>query len=286
MNDDLRWNKIFGAILGTLLTIFVLRQAAEMFFATTPPAKPGDAIAVQIASAGGESAAPDVPPDWGTVLPKADVAGGLAQSAKCASCHTFTNGGPNGTGPNNWGVIGRQPGTKAGFSYSSAMVAFGQKTPKWDYDHLYMFLANPQGYIDGTKMTFVGLKQPQDRINLIAWLRQQSSDPAAIPAPNPKAAAAATAAGAAKPSAPGAIPENANPSSAKPATVGATPAGASSGASTSVSSQTGTGAASGACRLPAPPPAALTRRRSRAQPRLITARDVERSRDPCVAMRR
>jgi cytochrome c len=191
MKDDLRWNKIFGAILATLLVIFGLRQAAETAFATHPPAKPGDAIAVQLASTSTESAAPDVPPDWGTVLAKADVAAGMAQSAKCASCHTFTNGGPNGTGPNNWGVIGRQPGTKPGFTYSTAMTDFGKKVPAWDYDHLYMFLAGPQAYIPGTKMGFVGLKQPQDRINLIAWLRLQSAAPAAIPAPNPKAAAAA-----------------------------------------------------------------------------------------------
>ena len=192
MKDDLRWNKIFGAILATLLTIFVLKQAAEMIFATTPPAKPGDAIAVQIASTD-TAAVADTPPDWGTVLPTADVAAGQTQSGKCLSCHNFANGGPNGTGPNNWGVIGRQPGTKAGFAYSTAMVAFGQKTPKWDYDHLYMFLGGPQAYIDGTKMSFVGIKAPQDRINLIAWLRQQSSSPAPIPAPNPKAAAPASA---------------------------------------------------------------------------------------------
>jgi cytochrome c len=243
MKDDLRWNKIFGAILGTLLTIFVLRQGAEMVFATNPPAKPGDAIAVQIASTDSASAAPDTPPDWGTVLPTADVAAGQAQSQKCASCHTFTNGGPNGTGPNNWGVIGRQPGTKAGFNYSAAMVAFGQKVPKWDYDHVYMFLAGPQAYIDGTKMSFVGIKAPQDRINLIAWLRQQSSSPAPIPAPNPKAAAApAAAAGAATPSTP--APANntvAAPagSSSAPAAVAAAPAGGASGASTTTNSQTG-----------------------------------------------
>ena len=237
MNDDLRWNKIFGAILGTLLLIFVLRQGAEMVFATTPPAKPGDAIAVQIASTDTPAVA-DTPPDWGTVLPTADVAAGLAQSQKCASCHNFTNGGPNGTGPNNWGVIGRQPGTHPGFNYSTAMVAFGQKVPKWDYDHIYMFLGGPQAYIDGTKMSFVGIKAPQDRINLIAWLRQQSSSPVPIPAPNPKAAAAA---GAAQPSGPSAgtagAPAPASPSD-KPAAVAASPAGASSGASTSVSSQT------------------------------------------------
>jgi cytochrome c len=244
MKDDLRWNKIFGAILATLLTIFILKQAAQMVFATTPPAKPGDAIAVQIASADSASAAPDTPPDWGTVLPTADVAAGATQSGKCLSCHNFANGGPNGTGPNNWGVIGRQPGTHPGFAYSQAMTDFGKKVPKWDYDHIYMFLGGPQAYIDGTKMSFVGIKAPQDRINLIAWLRQQSSSPVPIPAPNPKAAAAGAAAGAATPSGPGAPPENGDASSSKPVATGAGGSGASSGASTSTSSQTGTGAAS------------------------------------------
>ena len=88
-------------------------------------------------------------------------------------------------------MIGRKPGTHPGFAYSSAMVGFGGKTPVWDYSHIYDFLKGPQAYIDGTKMSFVGLKQRQDRIDLIAWLRQQSSSPVAIPAADPKAAAAA-----------------------------------------------------------------------------------------------
>jgi cytochrome c len=198
MNGDLAWNKIFGAILATALVILGLRQAAEWIYAAQPAAKMGDAIVVaEAAPEGGGEAAADTPPDWGTVLPAADVAAGQQVSTKCASCHTFTNGGANGTGPNNWGVIGRQPGSKPGFAYSTAMEDFGKKTPKWDYDHLYMFLAGPQNYIQGTKMSFVGLKKPEDRINLIAWLRQQSSDPAPIPAPNPKAAAPAAGASAA-----------------------------------------------------------------------------------------
>jgi cytochrome c len=231
MKDDLRWNKIFGAILATLLTIFVLRQGAEMVFATKPPAKPGDAIAVQIASTDSAPVA-DTPPDWGTVLPTADVAAGQVQSGKCASCHNFANGGPNGTGPNNWGVIGRQPGTHPGFTYSQAMIDFGQKNPKWDYDHIYMFLGGPQAYIQGTKMSFVGIKAPQDRINLIAWLRQQSSSPMPIPAPNPKAAApaapaaaTATAAPAAGASTPASTPTGTGPetSSTSPGGVNAPP---------------------------------------------------------------
>lgn len=226
MNDDLGWNKIFGAILGTALVILGLTIAAQMIYAPHKAAKMGDAIAVAADTSDGAAPVADTPPDWGTVLPKADVAAGLEVSTKCASCHTFTNGGPNGTGPNNWGVIGRQPGSKAGFAYSTAMQDFGKKVSKWDYDHLYLFLASPQNYISGTKMSFVGLKKPEDRINLIAWLRQQSSSPEPIPAPKPTAPAPAA--------------------DAKVADTGANadaPVAAAGGNATGTAGQTGSGAA-------------------------------------------
>jgi cytochrome c len=192
MNDELRWNKVFGALLGALLLVFGLRQAAEMIYATSAPKVAGDKIAIQeTASDAGEVAY--TPPDWGTVLPTASVSNGATISNKCKACHNFDNGGPNQTGPNLWGVIGRKPGTHPGFAYSSAMVAFGNKIGVWDYQHVYEFIHGPQAYLDGTKMSFVGLKERQDRIDLISWLRQQSSSPVPIPPPNPKAAAAAKA---------------------------------------------------------------------------------------------
>ncbi len=192
MNDELRGNKIFGALLGVLLLVFGLRQVSEMIYTTSAPKVPGDKIAIQ-ESASTETAVADTMPDWGTVLPTASVSNGATISNKCKACHNLDNGGPNQTGPNLWGVIGRQPGTHPGFNYSSAMVDFGKKTPVWDYAHVYDFLKGPQDYISGTKMSFVGLKQRQDRIDLISWLRQQSSSPAPIPAPDPKAVAAAKA---------------------------------------------------------------------------------------------
>jgi len=197
--SDLTFNKVAGAVLATGLAIVGLRALSTGVFTTEPPAKPG--FAVEVAAEGGETAAAaDVPPDWGTVLPKADVAAGQAVFAKCQSCHSLT---ANGTGPNLTGVEGRKPGTEAGFSYSPAMQAFGGKTPVWDYDHLYDFLKNPQAYVSGTKMTFVGLKKPEDRINVIAYLHSQGSS-LPIPAPNPaKAAAAAAPGGAAVPAAAG-----------------------------------------------------------------------------------
>jgi cytochrome c len=148
------------------------------------------------------------------------------------ACHNLQNGGPNMVGPNLYGVLGRKPGSHPGYAYSPAMTDFAAKQPVWDYDHLYMFLKAPGSYLNGTKMTFVGLKKPEDRINMIAYLRTLSASPPAIPAPNP--AAAAKAAKAAAPAAPAAAapgvatppasaakaaagaPQNANP--AAPAT--------------------------------------------------------------------
>ena len=189
MRDELGFIKIAGAVLATALLITGLQNLTDIIYAPKPAAKAGYAIQVAEETSGGAEAS-DNPPDWGTVLPTANVTAGQQQSTKCQSCHSFAKGGADMTGPDNWGVIGRKPGTKPGFAYSDAMVAFGKTIAGWDYDHLYMFLKNPQAYISGTKMTFVGIKSPEDRINLIAWLRQQSDSPAPIPAPNPKKAAA------------------------------------------------------------------------------------------------
>jgi cytochrome c len=199
MSSDLGMNKIFGAVLATGLVILGLRQVTEMTFTVEAPAKAGYTVEVQEAATEGPAKA-DTPPDWGTALPTANVAAGQEVSTKCASCHNFMSGGPDLTGPNLYGVIGRKPASKAGFAYSNGMTGEQAKMPVWDYDHVYTFLANPQAYVAGTKMTFVGLKKPEDRINLIAWLRQQSGSPTPIPAPSPQAAAA-PAAGAAAPAA-------------------------------------------------------------------------------------
>jgi cytochrome c len=186
--SDLTFNKVAGAVLATGLAIFGLRELSSGVFSDQKAEKPGFAVEVAADTGGGAEAA-DVPPDWGTVLPKADVAAGQAIFAKCQSCHTL---GQNATGPNLVGVEGRHPGTEAGYSYSPGMQAFGAKNPVWDYDHLYLFLKSPQADVAGTKMTFVGLKKPEDRINVIAYLHTQGAT-LPIPAPNPKAAAAAAA---------------------------------------------------------------------------------------------
>jgi cytochrome c len=196
--SDLTFNKYAGAVLATCFVIAGLVQLSGGVFSQEKVAKPGFKVEVQEEAAGG--AAPEVPPDWGTVLKTADVAAGQAVFAKCQSCHSLT---ANGTGPDLMGVVGRKPASEAGFAYSDAMKAFGAKQPIWDYEHIYEFIKSPQAYINGTKMTFVGLKQQQDRINVIAYLHTQGST-LPIPPPNPAAAAPAAAPAAGGAPAPGA----------------------------------------------------------------------------------
>jgi cytochrome c len=198
--SDLTFNKVAGAVLATGLAIVGLREVSAGVFAPHPVEKPGYAIDVPEEAAGGGATA-EAPIDWGTVLPVADVKAGEAVFAKCKSCHTIDAGGANGTGPNLHGTLGKKPGTHAGFAYSPGMIEHGNQVGIWNYEDISEFLKAPQKHIAGTKMTFVGLKKPEERIAVIAYLHSQGST-LPFPAPNPAAAAGAPAEGAAAEGAP------------------------------------------------------------------------------------
>ena len=209
--SDLTFNKVAGAVLATGLAIVGLREISSGVFAPHPVEKPGYAIEVaEEAGAGG--AAAEAPIDWGTVLPTADIKAGEAVFAKCKSCHTIEAGGPNGTGPNLHGILGKKSGQHAGFAYSPAMIEHGTHGV-WTFQETSEFLKAPQKHLPGTKMTFVGLKKAEDRINLLAYLNTQGSN-LPFPAPNPAAAEGAAPAtpaadAAAAPASAGAAPTTA-----------------------------------------------------------------------------
>jgi cytochrome c len=215
--DSFEWNKIIGAVLGTAIFIFVVRVAAEAIYEPEKPAKPGYIVEGVVENPSGGTAAPveEALPDWGTVLPKADVAQGKATSSKCEACHDTSSAKTIKIGPPLFGVVDRPRASIAGFSYSGAMKAKGGT---WTYDELFKFLKSPGAYIQGTKMSFAGLSKTEDRINLIAFLRTNADSPAAIPAPKPAAAAAPAPAAGAAPAASAAPAAGAKPAdAAKPA---------------------------------------------------------------------
>jgi cytochrome c len=188
--DSFEWNKIIGAVLGTVIFIFVVRLVAEHIYEPEHPEKPGYIVEGVVEAPTGGAAAPveEPMPDWGTVLASADLGNGKSLEGRCAQCHDITKGGPNKIGPNLFGVVDRPRATHAGFAYSSAMK---NRPGNWTYDELFKFIKSPAIDIPGTKMSFAGIRSAQDRIDLIAYLRSNADSPAPIPPPKPAAPAEA-----------------------------------------------------------------------------------------------
>lgn len=189
--SDLRMNSILGAGLAAVLGVMVVGVGAETLVPSNYPEKA--AFLPEVALEGPTQAAPTGPPDFGRLF--ADEAGlaelvarGERVRAQCTSCHNFDAGGANGIGPNLHDVFGRAVASHAGFEYSEPMAAHGGA---WDYLALNEFLTSPGTVVRGTKMAFAGLRNDQDRVALIAFLRSISPNNVALPAPLPEAAPAA-----------------------------------------------------------------------------------------------
>ena len=225
MSGDLKWNKIFGAGLGTVFAILVVQQVSGAIYTTHAPEKMGYLVNVPDEAEGG-AAEVELAPDWGTVLPAADLAAGEAAFARCQACHNIAAGGPDGIGPNLYGVVGGPVTHRAGFAYSDAMIAHKAEAPTWGYDELDHFITAPNRYVPGTKMSFAGLRDTPTRINLIAYLRSQGSPGYAIPAPDPARQPGAAAPAEGEVPAEGAVAADAAPA----AEGGAAPADAATGA--------------------------------------------------------
>lgn len=109
--------------------------------------------------------------DINALLATADPAKGQIVFLQCRACHSLEAGGPNKVGPNLHNVIGRKAGLAPGFSYSDQMTA---SEVVWSAEALDKFLLRPSDFIPGTRMVFVGLRKPEDRASVIAYMRQET----------------------------------------------------------------------------------------------------------------
>lgn len=130
------------------------------------------------------AAAPARPIDLGTLLASADANAGKDRARACVTCHDFQAGGPDRIGPNLWGVVGRDIAGKPGYAYSPALAA---QPGAWSYDRLFAYLASPARDVPGTKMSFAGLRRPEDRAAVIKYLATLGKSP---PPPAPQGAGA------------------------------------------------------------------------------------------------
>jgi len=210
-------NKILGAVLGTLLLVMSLGIIASAIYAPPEAEKPGFVIEVAEEAAPGGAPAPVAQdPPIAMLLQTASVEAGEVVAKKCAACHNFVEGAGAKVGPDLYGIVGRPIGEAQGFKYSAAMQKAHEAGEDWTYDHLYHFLKKPSADMPGTAMGFAGLPKPEDRANLIAYLRTLAATPEALPTPEAAPAPADAAAPAAAP-ADGAAPATEAPAPAEAA---------------------------------------------------------------------
>jgi len=172
-------NKFYAAVLSAGILAMIAIIASGMLVAPTQLAKPAYPIeGVGEAPAAAAAKPAEVEP-VSALLAKADVDHGAQIARQCMACHNFAKGGPDMVGPNLWGVVGGPHAHKVGYAYSDSMKKFAGT---WDYESINKFIEKPQAFLPGTKMGFAGLKKPQDRADVIAWLRQQADTPEPLPA--------------------------------------------------------------------------------------------------------
>jgi len=177
--SSLEFNKIAGAVLGTLTLTVGLGIFSEILFERPEPAKAGYELSGDAPAEASSTAEAD--PPLGTLTAKASVEKGEALFGKCKSCHTVDNGGKNGNGPNLFGVIGGPKAHKADFAYSDGFKARHEKGETWTPEDFYTYIKNPKAFVPGTKMTFAGLDKPQDRANILTYLNSKSDKPVDLP---------------------------------------------------------------------------------------------------------
>jgi cytochrome c len=189
--DSFEYNKMIGALLGTVFVVFTIALLSDAIFSSPNPAKEGFTIKAEETAAAG-AAKPAAPVQIAPLLVKADPKKGEQIFHRCEACHDGTKGGPNKVGPNLWGVVGRPIASHPGFSYSAGMKKFSDGSKKhWTYQLISEFITSPRKEVPGTAMGFAGLDDPQDRANVISYLRTLSDNPE--PLPSPEAAKKASA---------------------------------------------------------------------------------------------
>lgn len=193
-------NKIMGALFGAAMLVLSLGIIAGMLFEPRPAGTAGyplpepDAPAAVIADVPAEDPLP-------IRLANASIERGETAVRACSSCHNFVQGGGNGIGPNLWDVVMGPKAHIEGFGYSAALRERAAAGEVWGFDELDGFLAAPRQYLPGTSMSYAGLRNAQERANIILYMRSLSDDPAPLPEATAEVETEAAPAGEAAPAA-------------------------------------------------------------------------------------
>jgi cytochrome c len=165
-----------GLTLAALLTAACggADKPAETPAAETPAVEATTAPAVEAPAPAAEPAAAPAATPAPAAVTYASLTGDAAKGemvfAQCKACHVAEEG-KNRVGPSLWAIVGRKSGSIAGFNYSKANKESGVT---WSEDVLFTYLEAPAKFMPGTRMAFGGLKQAQDRADVIAYLKTKA----------------------------------------------------------------------------------------------------------------
>jgi cytochrome c len=181
----------FNAIAGWVLFAGIVALGAsivtgELFHQERPEEMGYPIEGVEVEGEAGEADKPIA-----FYLASGDAAKGENVFKKCAACHNAEPGGANALGPALYGVMGNPVAGHPGFAFSDPLKSKGGT---WDWETMSQWLANPKKFAPGTKMTFAGLGNPQDRADVMLFLNSRDSAPLPVPAAPAEAAPAEAAA--------------------------------------------------------------------------------------------
>src|SRR5690625_655495 len=179
--NSMEFNKIAGATIGALLVFLLLNFFSGMIYGTRSDAEhvaasdeegPVLAYAVPVeATASAEPEAEQI--DLHAIFANVDPSAGESAFRACGACHSLEEG-DNKIGPSLYDVVGNKVAHLADYNYSDAMNQHGGD---WTPELLFDFLGNPKGVVPGTKMSYAGMSNPQQRADVIAYLNEAGGTP-------------------------------------------------------------------------------------------------------------
>ena len=151
---NIEFNKIFAAILIASLVIMISSKIANLLYKPIlNPYNRGYQVELDL--------------DIESLMSQANKEKGKKVFKKCMMCHSIIEGGPNKIGPNLWNIVNNKKANNSSYGYSNALLEYGGI---WDRESLFKFLYNPKKYIEGTTMSFAGIRNLENIANIIKYL--------------------------------------------------------------------------------------------------------------------